>query len=357
MSQDFYPFVENADGNSPEPSVVRHPARIAVYDDASAAPRVVVIEPADVRAYLEEITLQVSQLAQAQGGSIPFMVIREIVENFIHAYFMEPTISILDHGNTIRFSDQGPGIREKQRALQYGTTSATEEMRRYIRGVGSGLPYAQQYMLDKGGRLEIEDNIAGGTIVTISLPGAPDPMQGQDVNAPQQMPTPAGQQPWVPQQPYTQPYPQQYPQAYPQPYQQPMPGQVPYGQQSYGQSPYGQQAYPMQPQQAYPQQEGWPSRQGFPTNQPAWPEQQGWPAQPAPQQPASQLISLSVRGRAIMDYLAAHDSVGPSDLAREYGESQPTWTRELQALEEQGLIRKDGQKRRLTTLGRTIIQS
>ena len=320
MSQDFYPFVENADGNSPEPSVVRHPARIAVYDDASAAPRVVVVEPADVRAYLEEITLQVSQLAQAQGGSIPFMVIREIVEIFIHAYFMEPTISILDHGNTIRFSDQGPGIREKQRALQYGTTSATEEMRRYIRGVGSGLPYAQQYMLDKGGRLEIEDNIAGGTIVTISLPSAPDSTQNQEVSALQQMPTPAGQQPWVPQQPYAQPY-------------------------------------PMQPQQAYPQQGTWPSQQGFPTNQPAWPEQQGWPTQPAPQQPASQLISLSVRGRAIMDYLAAHDSVGPSDLAREYGESQPTWTRELQALEEQGLIRKDGQKRRLTTLGRTIIQS
>ena len=89
MSQDFYPFVENANGESPEPSVVRHPARIAVYDDASAAPRVVVIEPKDVRAYLEEITLQVSQLAQGQGGSIPFMVIREIVENFIHAYFIE----------------------------------------------------------------------------------------------------------------------------------------------------------------------------------------------------------------------------------------------------------------------------
>ena len=71
-------------------------------------------------------------------------------------------------------------------------------------------------------------------------------------------------------------------------------------------------------------------------------------------------IANAVRSRyitGIMDYLAAHDSVGPSDLAREYGESQPTWTRELQALEEQGLIRKDGQKRRLTTLGRTIIQS
>ena len=335
MSQDFYPFVENANGETPEPSVVRHPARIAVYDDASAAPRVVVIEPKDVRAYLEEITLQVSQLAQGQGGSIPFMVIREIVENFIHAYFIEPTISILNHGNTIRFSDQGPGIREKERALQYGTTSATEEMRRYIRGVGSGLPYAQQYMLDKGGRLVIEDNIAGGTVVTISLPSSAELAQGSGGGTTQQMPgTPPAQQPWGGQQPYQQPYPQQYPQPYSQPYPQPIPGQQPY------------------PQQGYPQQGP------YPNNQPAWPpQQQGMLPQQVPPQPASQLLSLTVRGRAIMDYLATHDSVGPSDLARTYGESQPTWTRELQALEEQGLIRKDGQKRRLTTLGKAMMQS
>ena len=112
VAQDFYPFVDNAQAPQADlASAVRHPARIAVYDDAAAAPRVVVVEPKDVRAYLEEITLQVTQLAQGQGGTIPFMVIREIVENFIHAYFMEPTISILDHGNTIRISDQGPGIR------------------------------------------------------------------------------------------------------------------------------------------------------------------------------------------------------------------------------------------------------
>ena len=38
------------------------------------------------------------------------MVIREIVENFVHAHFAEPIISILDGGDTIRFADQGPGI-------------------------------------------------------------------------------------------------------------------------------------------------------------------------------------------------------------------------------------------------------
>lgn len=176
MPRDFYPFVEEGNGESGEGhlNVVTHPARVAVYDDAAAAPRVVVIESKDVRSYLEEITATVSRLAREQGGSVPFMVIREIVENFIHAYFQAPTITILDRGNTIRFSDRGPGIREKALALEFGTSSATEEMKRYIRGVGSGLPYVQQYMADKGGSLDIEDNISGGTVVTISTRPVPE---------------------------------------------------------------------------------------------------------------------------------------------------------------------------------------
>ena len=70
---------------------VSTPARIAVYDDAAAAPRVVMVEPKDVRSFLEEITATVNRLSHEQGGTIPFMVIREIVENFIHAYFKAPT--------------------------------------------------------------------------------------------------------------------------------------------------------------------------------------------------------------------------------------------------------------------------
>ena len=151
--------------NSP---TVLYTARIAVYDDKAAAPRVVLVEPKYVRSYLDEIAATVNQLAHEQGGEIPFMVMREIVENFIHARFVAPTISIMDNGNTIRFSDQGPGIKEKNRALEFGTSSATEEMKSFIRGVGFGLPYAQQYMVEKGGSLTLEDNISGGTIVTLS---------------------------------------------------------------------------------------------------------------------------------------------------------------------------------------------
>lgn len=190
MSHAFYPFVEEPPASSEQapsretnenppsspqptpgwlPETVAYPTRIAVYDDAAAAPRVVIIDPSDVRSYLEEITREVTQLSHEQGGVIPFMVIREVVENLIHAYFIEPIVSILPGGNTIRFSDQGPGIPNKERALEYGTTTATDEMKRYIRGVGSGLPYVQQYLLDKGGSLLVEDNMGRGTIVTISM--------------------------------------------------------------------------------------------------------------------------------------------------------------------------------------------
>ena len=182
MARDFYPFVEETptdvsstnNKDNIEELTVRYETRIAVYDDVAAAPRVVVIEPTEIRSYLEEIVQAVNRLSHEQGGQIPFMVMREIVENFIHAHFASPTITILDHGNTIRFSDRGPGIKEKELALQYGTSSATESMKHYIRGVGSGLPYAQQYMIDKGGSLTIEDNISGGTVVTISTRFASD---------------------------------------------------------------------------------------------------------------------------------------------------------------------------------------
>ena len=90
MARDFFPFVEentNQDEKTTDSNnslAVRYAARIAVYDDKAAAPRVVLVEPKDVRSYLDEIAATVNQLAHEQGGKIPFMVMREIVENFIH---------------------------------------------------------------------------------------------------------------------------------------------------------------------------------------------------------------------------------------------------------------------------------
>lgn len=309
MSHPFYPFVEN-DGQTPSikqtiaqvndvehtASVedIRYAARIAVFDDLAAAPRVEVIEPASVRDYLSSITTTVDKLAKEQGGTISFAVIREIVENYIHAYFIEPTISILDGGNTIRFSDQGPGIKEKDRALEVGTTSATDEMKKYIRGVGSGLPYVQEYLSLKGGSLTIEDNLHEGTVVTISMRSKdqlPEAATDKKASIKVKVDTvAAGMQPIY----------------------------VIQG----GQTPTVVSPLPVS----------------------------------APSQQERQ-ISPSARGEAILSYLAEHEYVGPTDLSREYGESQPTWHRELKRLEEQGLLQKKGQKRVLTEKGRTALSA
>lgn len=349
MARDFYPMVEkkeNGDEDAEGGALLTNPARIAVYDDAAAAPRVVVVEPKDVRAYLEEITGTVNKLSHEQGGAIPFMVIREIVENFIHAYFQSPTITILDGGNTIRFSDQGPGIREKGLALEYGTSSATEDMRCYIRGVGSGLPYAQQYMEDKGGSLTIEDNIAGGTVVTISI--RPKVEAAEVSRSPQAADHQQEAQGFAQQGMYQQPVYAQQPGwpaqagAWPQQgmYQpQPFPQVPPYMQQGFQQTGYPQPGY------AQPgfQQPGFQQAQQ-PYQQPVAPA--------APAQP-----QVTERGSMVISYLSQHESCGPTELVREYGFSGPTWSRELGALVAAGYVMKDGQKHRLTGLGRQLVST
>lgn len=188
MSDDFYTMVDSGDPapdnehitgvreerGEDEQAAAKAPAamyaaRIAVYDDMLSTPRVIVIEPQDVRTYLEETTNTVYQCMKEQGGHISLMVIREIVENFIHAHFAEPIISILDGGDTIRFADQGPGIDDKERAFDFGVTSANSKMKRYIRGTGAGFPMVQEYLENAGGAVSIEDNMGNGTVVTVSL--------------------------------------------------------------------------------------------------------------------------------------------------------------------------------------------
>jgi hypothetical protein len=222
-------------------------------------------------------------------------------------------------------------------------------MKRYIRGVGSGLPYAQQYMKDHGGTLTIEDNIAGGTIITISTTGESDEEAEDGSAEPAMMPQP-GQMPgaWPQQMPpaqgYAQPWPQQ---AYPQqPY--PMPG-------------YAQPTYPQQPMpQQMPQQMGMQPAYGQPWPQPTMPQATPAPITQggAPMPSGAFEMSLSERGWQILSYLMTHESVGGADLARTFGSSQPTWSRELKALEDKGLVKKQagGQRRELTASGRSFVQ-
>lgn len=159
------------DDVSPAPfvhSYVGTRARVAVYDGPASAPLIEEIGPAPAPDYIESLSSRVFELARQRGGCIPYTVVREVAENLIHAGFAEPVISVLDGGQTIRFSDNGPGIPDKERAVKPGFTTASGEMKNYIRGVGSGLPIVSDFLSLMGGRLVIDDNISRGAVVTIS---------------------------------------------------------------------------------------------------------------------------------------------------------------------------------------------
>ena len=420
MSEDFYPFVDSGDpapdnthltGAAPaapegnpvenEPVQASYTIRISVYDDMLSTPRVIVVEQSDVRTYLEDVTNTVYRTMKEQGGKLSLMIIRELVENFIHAQFSEPVISILDGGNTIRFADQGPGIHDKERAFEFGVTSADREKKRYIRGTGAGLPMVQQYVENAGGAIAVEDNLGAGTVVTVSVDAkraaelehavsrgaavrSGCAHEAEPAAAPMQNPS----DPWGAARYQAGAYPAQagYPQ---QPYGAGThPAQMPYGMMA-GQMQGAAQAqpggfpgaqvpagtapgaFPQQPAycmgypQGYPMQ-GFPQQQGFP--QPGFPqagmpgmgyEQMGMPGQgyvQAVPAPVQQGPYVSERGAAALLFIYQNGKGGPTDLTRALGRSDATWSRELDALASTGLVHKPRQKYVLTDMGKAWVE-
>jgi DNA-binding transcriptional ArsR family regulator len=162
-------------------------ARIAVYDSLASAPRVEEIEAADLSDAIEKVASRTYNLARERGGGVPYTIIREVSENLIHAGFSEVVVTILDDGNTVRFADQGPGIADKERVFLPGFSTATSEMKDYIRGVGSGLPIVKECLGFAGGAVDIDDNLGKGTVVTLRV--APRPKEDEvDALPPQAVP-------------------------------------------------------------------------------------------------------------------------------------------------------------------------
>lgn len=151
-------------------------ARLAVYDSETAPPVAYDVTGRDPGELLAELGGRAVWLLSRQPDPLPREAVLAVIENLIHADFQAAAVSVLADGS-LRVSDQGPGIADKARALLPGFTTATPEMRRYIRGVGSGLPLARLLMERRGGCLLVEDNLARGTVVALlrhpSLAGRP----------------------------------------------------------------------------------------------------------------------------------------------------------------------------------------
>ena len=144
--------------------------RIAIYDTLTSPPRVVPVEEEDLPALIASLAEKTYHYCREQGGQVPYTVIQELIENLLHAYFRDVVVTILDSGQTIRISDHGPGVGDKERVFQPGFTTATPTQRQVIRGVGSGLPIARESLQFLRGLLTVEDNLGSGAVFTIRLP-------------------------------------------------------------------------------------------------------------------------------------------------------------------------------------------
>lgn len=316
------------DETVPEPydfSFVDAVARIALYDDLRSAPRVTEVKPAPTDQFIENLAATIHEQARSSGGSIPYTVIREVSENFIHAQFTEIVVTILDRGNTIRFADQGPGIPNKEKAQLPGFSSAREPMKQFIRGVGSGLPIVKDYLEYSNGSITIEDNLDRGSVVTLSM------------------------------------NPQFTPQAQPQM----QPQAQPYGQQA----PYGQ---PMQPAQGFPQQAYAPQpqaagfQQGFAPQNGAYGQPQfmqpAQAVQEAPQQDfphvAAVLAQMNERERSYLKLFSVEGELGVTEIANLTGDANSSIYNALTKMEESGLVEKTPRKKRMITeVGRQIAET
>ncbi len=144
--------------------------RVAVHRAALEPPAITEIRDIAPAAIIESTFSHVARIS-----SVPPLALREVIENLIHAGFRDALVTVLDAGRTVRVSDRGPGISDPRRAMEPGYTTADESIRAVVRGAGSGLPLASGIVAAEGGLLEVEDNLGGGTVVTLTVDGPPAP--------------------------------------------------------------------------------------------------------------------------------------------------------------------------------------
>jgi Histidine kinase-, DNA gyrase B-, and HSP90-like ATPase len=162
-------------------------ARLAIYRDGEPEPKVEEVQGTGPEELIHRLCTATERVIRDEGAILPQPAIRALIENLVHACFQSPTVSVLDGGRTIRVADRGPGIVDKQRAVEPGYSSAGEAERRIIAGVGAGLAIAARQAEEGGGRLEISDNLGGGTVVTLTFAGT-----GNDVRSSLARPLPTG---------------------------------------------------------------------------------------------------------------------------------------------------------------------
>jgi hypothetical protein len=167
--ENLQPFELNSDVSIENSVLLPIISRIAIYDSMRSIPRIIDYSHDSIQGFIDEVPQKIYAFSHELGGKIPYTILKEIVENLIHAKFKEIIITIMANGNHILISDQGPGITDKEKVFFPGFTSASRSMKKYIRGVGSGLPIVKEVIVFSGGSVDVEDNIRSGTVVSLRL--------------------------------------------------------------------------------------------------------------------------------------------------------------------------------------------
>jgi hypothetical protein len=164
-------LLQTAAASETEPSPAFY-VQLAVYDSPYNPPRVLYISGNDFSDLTYSLANESFSFSSAKGGQVPYVAIKEVIENLIHASFKDVVVTILADGNTIRIADRGPGIKDKDKVFLPGFSTATSEMKRFIKGVGSGLTIAREAIAYFGGSIILEDNLGMGSVVTLHIPNA-----------------------------------------------------------------------------------------------------------------------------------------------------------------------------------------
>ena len=134
----------------------------------------------DFPAYADNLTALVEKALRSRDAAVPFLALREIVDNLIHALPCSVSVALDPQANNIFVSDTGPGIARLDLAFELGYSTAGQPHRSFIRGVGLGLYLAREELRSLGGELRIESDPGAGTYVHLCLSGPLPPQSGDE---------------------------------------------------------------------------------------------------------------------------------------------------------------------------------
>jgi len=151
--------------------------KVARYRNAWTTPVVDEISASSPDEATEQALEKVTRFQNLHAEDrIPEVALRELIDNLIHAQYKGALISLVE-GDTVRIADKGPGIEDKERAFEIGYSGAKPEVLQEIRGVGAGLGIARAAIEKAEGTVSLDDNLGGGTVVTVSMSRKPVPAE------------------------------------------------------------------------------------------------------------------------------------------------------------------------------------